>query len=339
MTKNRAFFGFCVLVGVSGCGEPIPDPFAVQCPEFRADDETGEPLNTDPAVSSTSVNACKGAASQAEVDTTLLMATDLKKSLYHLVACGRFSRRFSAGVSTFFAAVSCGYPQNPTGFSYAGTGSYHAGGNLNVQTKLLKDTPFGKAGDDIPFDVFDTNNYFETNVIRAALSADASWNTNGDYGAHLSGVFEMTMTKPKSDALALWGIEALEGKTTTVQQEALEKAINESVAIVADGEVQELVDAGVTYKFAIPQISSGSMYQGKNASIEPISLSAKSPTTGQTASLVDWNLEFIPISAGAAKGSIVIYIEGGKFPYYVKYTFPSRIEPDVDITCTQPPPL
>jgi hypothetical protein len=341
LTRKRFFFGCALLTtSVLGCGEPLQDPTTLkpECPEWSTPPEEGEPLNTEPPQKTIDVAGCAGGASQVEIDKNLEFATTLEKSFEHLLTCGRFSQSFAFGVAYFFAALSCGYPTTPYPFSYAGTGYYHAG-PLNVQTKLLKDTPFGKAGDDIPFDLFDTNNYFESNFIRAGLSADATWNTNGDYAVHLSGVIEMTLTKPKPEALALWGIEAVDGKPVSVAQEALAKTIGESVSIMADANVQEVVDKAVTYQIAVPELSVGSMYQGDPAPVDVINLAATKQDTNQTASLVDWGLEYVPIKIGAIDGAITVRIEGGTFPYYIRYTYPKRLGPDVLVTCTAPPPL
>ncbi|UQA61105.1 hypothetical protein [Polyangium aurulentum] len=342
MTKKIIILACAALASSAlGCSDPLPTDIYnnSQCPEgfVQQDEDEGAPMNTEPAQESIDVAACAGGATQAEIDKNLAFVGSIESSLRHLVTCGRFSRAFTYAVSHYFAAIACGAHYQPTAFQYVGTGSYLSG-PLTIQTKLLKDTPFGKAGDDIPFDIFDTRNYFESNVIRAALSLDVSWNTNGDYGAHLAGTIEMTPTKPNPDKLALWGIQVGEGEPAKLQQEELAKTIGESVGIVASANVQELVDGVISYRVAIPEFSVSSMYQGQPASIGVVDAAATSEDKTQTASLVDWNIEFIPITAGAAKGSITLRIEGGKFPYYVRYTFPNRSDPDVLVSCTAPAP-
>lgn len=341
MTKIVSLLGYALFTAsLLGCGSDLPEnPLtASQCPDWAEPEEDGEPLNTEPPVKTTDVAACAGGASQPAIEANLAFAKTIEASLAHLIYCGRFTRSFSVGISHFFASLSCGQPAKPAAFQYAGTGSYHAGPQLSVQTKLIKDTPFGKAGDDIPFDLFDTTNYFDSTVIRAALSLDLNWNTNGDYGAHLAGVIEFTPTKPKKEALALWGIEAVEGEPVSVRQEDLAKTIGESVAIVADADVQEYTDAGIVYRIATPEFSVGSMYQGQDVPLEVVDMVATNADTNQALALVDWDLAFIPITRGAATGAVIVRIDGGTFPYYVRYAYPNRGEPDVQVSCTAPAP-
>jgi hypothetical protein len=339
MSKKLFFLG-CALLTASalGCGNDIPDPLNYsQCPDWVSKEDEGEPMNTEPATTTVDVAACAGGASAADIEKNLAFVEVIKASLGHMVACGRLGHSFTTAVSHYFASLACGVQYDPYPLSYAGTGSYRYG-PLTIQTKLLKDTPFGKAGDDIPFDLFDTSNYFDGSTIRAVLRADASWNTSGDFGVHLSGSIEMTPIKPNNDKLALWGIEANDGKPAKLQQEILAKTIGESVGITADVQVEEVVDGVITYRIGMPQFSVDSMYQGEMVPYNVVDVVAKSEDGTQTSSLVDWNIKFIPITAGAAKGSITLRIEGGAFPYHVRYTYPNRVDPDVLVSCTAPAP-
>jgi hypothetical protein len=38
------------------------------------------------------------------------------------------------------------------------------------------------------------------------------------------------------------------------------------------------------------------------------------------------------------EGSMVVRVDGGLFPYYVKYSYPNRAAADVLISCTEPAP-
>lgn len=341
--QKELLFLFAALTTANLCGcTPDSATAAQNCPGWEDNRKAGDTPDTTTPTRTIDVAACAGGLTQADIDASLEIVDFMKDDFGEMNTCGMFSRNAAFSLSHFFAALSCGNPSYPSGITYQGSGYYMVGQVMGMQAKLTKDTSFGKAGDDLAFDVFDPNNYWQSAGIKATLSADVSWSTDGDVGAHLTGTIEITPSKPKKEPFELWGIPAEDGKPITAQQEDLAKAIGEGVMFVSDIDFSpQTVEShhGTKYTVGAPDTKVGALYAGQPMAFQIVSVEAPPNMQNQTTSIVDWSMAFIPVQSGVLDGSFTLKIDGGKFPYYVRYTYPHRLEPDVLVTCTAPPPM
>jgi hypothetical protein len=351
MSRRAIILGaatLCVLGSSFGCN--LNDlsqltPLSGDCPKVEDPSTvgTGTPLNPTEPTSNIDVSACSAGLSQADVDRNLQMVERLNGDYHEMVVCGGLARGFSYTLSHYFAALSCGEASYPSGFQYQGSGLYYVGGVMLLQAKLAKDTSFGKAGDDVPFDLFAQESYGDQLGIKAEIKASASWNpisggqvNTSQFMTHLDGSIELTIVHPKPANLEMWGIKATDGQPVKTQQEALAKAIGENVVFFA--EINAESSQGTKYHIKSPELKVADMYNGTLLELPVDMISAEDAEINQKVSLVSWDMDFIPTTNGDLNGSITVKVDGGKFPYYVRYSYPKRSTPDVLVSCTAPPP-
>lgn len=328
-----------------GCTPNALTPNENQCPGWNDNVDpmnAQEPPNTTPATRKVDVAACAGGLSQAEIDAELELTKEIEQDFGEQRACGILLRNYSYSLSHFFAAAACGIPTYPEGFAYNGSGYYLVGSVMGVQAKLAKDTSFGKKGDDLPFDVFDQLSYSSGSIIfKATIVADTTWSTNDptDLNIRLKGTLDISFEgETKPDGLELWGIPT-DGKPTQKQQEELAKAIGESVSFTSEANVATLSPGGnVSYTFSSTEATVDATYNNVPLGLTLINITATNDALMQKATLVHYGVTFLPQPHGPLSGSLIMKVEGGKFPYYVKYSYPNRVAADVEISCTEPMP-
>ncbi|HZF49945.1 MAG TPA: hypothetical protein VE093_14900 [Polyangiaceae bacterium] len=288
----------------------------------------------DPADWTVKLDECKGASSQEQVDQNIAIARQLVESYHELIACGQAMNNYSYMLSEFFANLSQGQPSYPQGFMYTGSGFYIVGGGvMTVQSSLAKDTTFGKAGEDVPFDLFDGASYYESASFKASLSLDTSWSTEEGFQGHYTGSIEMTLEKSNPEALELFGIDATQ-TTTTQQQEELAAKIADNVNFTV--KIDQSAN-GVGLKTAIGPKRIDELYSGQTLLIPQIAPVLANPEIDQQIGVVQWDIAFLPIVAPSLDGRVAFGATGGHFPYYITFVYDSPGAPDVVLSC-QPLP-
>lgn len=339
MNHRTTLFGSIVgaLLALPGCSSnPLGPPVGDDCPTIEQPSASGTgSTNTTEPTREIKVDACAMGAAQADIDKNLALVTTLDNDYHEMVVCGGLAAQFAYTLSTFFARLSCGEALLPSGFMYVGDGSYIVGEAMILQAKLAKDTSFGKAGENVPFDLLDTINYGASIKINATLTADTSWNTDGEFTSHLEGELDITVEQPKVEGLEMWGIPA-DGKSVKKQQTELAKAIGENVVFALKINAKSSQDT--EYVIDSPDMTIADMYNGNLLKLPITNIIAKNPALSQQTTLVDWGMDFIPTKAGDLNGSITVQMTGGLFPYYAKFTFPKRPTADILVTCDAPAP-
>ena len=63
------------------------------------------------------------------------------------------------------------------------------------------------------------------------------------------------------------------------------------------------------------------------------SIEATRRSTGQRIKITEWTMQFRGDGSTVLDGSIALDVEGGAFPYSVRFTYPHRKEPDIELRC------
>jgi hypothetical protein len=64
-----------------------------------------------------------------------------------------------------------------------------------------------------------------------------------------------------------------------------------------------------------------------------VSIVADHKATGQTIRTTEWTMAFKGDGGKVLDGTIGVEVDGGAFPYAAKFTYPHRMDPDIDLTC------
>ncbi len=324
-----------LALALAACGPVVPPIAEGECPDVPPPQVA--PNTTTPVTGeaySVDLAACSGAVPQTQIDKELAITRFLENDFHEMVVCGGLANQFAYDLVHFFADLGCGKPADPTGVIFSGLGTFLAGAVMTINVKLAKDSDLGKAGDPVPFNPFDISSYGSGITVRATITADTSWNTNGDYAAHVDGTYEIEVSDPNPGALALWGIVTT-GKVQKNQAELL-KALAENVVFNVD--ISQESSQGTKYRVVSPDISVGDLYGGKELDMPLTFLQANIADTGQLATLGNWAIKFTPDGPGILDGSIGVRVDGGMVPFYVTYTYPHTATPNIAVTCMAPAP-
>lgn len=71
----------------------------------------------------------------------------------------------------------------------------------------------------------------------------------------------------------------------------------------------------------------------KSVPMQLVSIVATNEATGQTIKVTDWTMQFKGDGGTVLDGTIGMEVDGGAFPYAVRFAYPHRMEPNIDLTC------
>lgn len=286
------------------------------------------------------VATCAAGMSQVDIDTNVAIASQILESARELGRGTLRARRFAYDLVYQFSHLGCGDRIYPYGFpmvrAYAGSGAYHDDNDeFRVQTMLASDTSFGKAGDNLSLNLFDPNTYAKSIVVQADLQLDPSWLEHARQGPHVLGSLTVYMVEPRPEPLELWGIPPV--PAFTAQHQELAKVLGENVAMRIESEMQ--TKSGMNVRIATDAFSVGDIYNAKLEQLPVTAFTATNDETGQTTSLVSWDLSFPSwYESFEVGGGFTIRVDGGTFPFYAKFVDNHRATMDLHVTCDPPTP-
>jgi len=200
-----------------------------------------------------------------------------------------------------------------------------------IQAKLGRDFSFGKKGDDVQFDVFNTASYFATASFKAQITAGVGLSTGGGLESHTTGSIQFTAITGPGPGLEFFGLDPNNLLNQPLDVAKMAEAVG--TAVVFTGNITVDDGRGVLYHLSSPETPIKQLYLGQPLDMSLTDITAQIGT--QTASVVNWGMKYNPLKGGQMDGSIIMGVQGD-FMYFVKYAYPHRKEPDMFISCTQP---
>ena len=71
----------------------------------------------------------------------------------------------------------------------------------------------------------------------------------------------------------------------------------------------------------------------KTVPMKLVSIVAEHKATGQTIRTTEWTMAFKGDGGKVLDGTIGVEVDGGAFPFAARFTYPHRMEPDIDLSC------
>lgn len=298
-------------------------PFLVACGGARisASASISDEL-TDP----TALAAC----AKGDARANLAIVSDLRDSYHEMIVCGGLQLDFQNSLVN----VIGNYVLNRgTGsqLQYQGNGVFASpNGMMLIKTSLLDGRP-------IAANPLDPQSYLvglqvtanASGVIDAGLRGGGAWGMLKAASASLDVQF--SAQGPLFDLL---GDAALHPGRALLDPKKLAKAIASHVLISNRISVDNN-QGGTTIHYLLdgpPQPLSGGV-DGKQVPMILNSIIAERPETHQTIRVTEWTMAFKGDGGKVLDGTIGLEVDGGDFPYAVKFTYPHRMEPDIDLTC------
>jgi hypothetical protein len=283
---------------------------------------------TDELTDPTAVAAC----ARGDVAANLAIVSDLRDSYHEMIVCGGLQLQFEDNLVNVIANAALGRGQ-ASALRYQGNGTF---GTPNGMMMIKLQTMDGRA---LAADAMDPNSYLiglhvtanASGMVNTAISGGSPWSLLKKASANLDVQF--SGQGPLFSLLELGANGGLSGRML-LDPKKLAKAIARNIKISNRISVDNQ-QGGTTIHYILegaPQPLQDSL-DHKSVPMQLVSIVATHEATGQTITVTDWTMQFKGDGGKVLDGTIGLDVDGGEFPYAVKFTYPHRMDPDIDLTC------
>ena len=275
--------------------------------------------------------AALAACVKGDVRANLAIVSDLRDSYHEMIVCGGLQLSFQNDLVNVLANAALG--RSPVAqLRYQGNGVFATpNGMMLIKTSLPDGRPLSA-------NPLDPSSYMvglhvtanATGMVDAALTGGGAWGVLKKASANLDVQFSA-----RGPLFDLLGPEfARSGFRLVLEPKKLAKAIAKSLMIANRISVDN-THGGTTIHYLLdgaPQPLSDAMDK-KAVPMTLSSILATHEATGQSIRITEWTMQFKGDGGKVLDGTIALEVDGGDFPYAVRFTYPHRMEPDIDLTC------
>lgn len=317
MVTSRLSFAVlgAVVALVPGCGGARVSGSA----SLRVSDELTDP---------TAVASC----ARGDTAANLAIVSDLRDSYHEMIVCGGLQLKFEDNLVNVIANAVLGRGQ-ASALRYQGNGVFGTpNGMMQIKTQTLD-------GRMLAADPLDPSSYLiglqvtanAAGMVGTALGGGSPWSVLKQASANLDVQF--SGQGPLFSLLELGANSGLSGRML-LDPKKLAKAIARNIKISNRISVDNQHGATTVHYIleGAPQPLADSL-DHKSVPMQLVSIVATNETTGQTVKVTDWAMQFKGDGGTVLDGTIGLEVDGGAFPYAVKFTYPHRMDPDIDLTC------
>ncbi|MBL0219760.1 MAG: hypothetical protein IPQ07_38575 [Myxococcales bacterium] len=283
---------------------------------------------TDELTDPTAVAAC----ARGDVAANLAIVADLRDSYHEMIVCGGLQLQFSQNLVNVIANAALGRGQ-ASQLRYQGNGVF---ATPNGMMMIKTTTNDGRA---LAADAMDPNSYLvglqvtanAGGLINAAARGGSPWGLVKQASASLD--IQFSAQGPLFSMLDLGANGGLSGRLLLDPKRlahAIAKNIQISNRISVDNQ-----QGGTTIHYILegPPQPLDDAIEHKAVPMKLVSIVATHEATGQSIRVTDWTMQFKGDGGKVLDGTIGLDVDGGEFPYAVKFNYPHRMEPDIDLTC------
>jgi hypothetical protein len=260
----------------------------------------------------------------------LAIVGELRDSYHEMIVCGGLALSFDDAIVNVIAHAALGRG-GPSQLRYQGNGTYAtANGMMMIKTALA-------GGGGIGFDVLDPQSYLAGIEIDASGGIDAAMRGGSPWqmAARAAGSIDVRFTG-QGPGYVLLGLTADEvrGRALHVDPKRIAKALGDAITVANRIDVQnEQGDTVIHYVLDGAPEKLGDVLANKHVPMQLASIEATRKSTGQTIRITDWTMQFRGDGTTVLDGAISLDVDGGAFPYSVRFTYPHRKEPDIELRC------
>ncbi|MBV8762586.1 MAG: hypothetical protein JO257_35200 [Deltaproteobacteria bacterium] len=271
-----------------------------------------------------------GRCAAGDLKDQLAIVGELRDSYHEMIVCGGLALSFDDAIVNVIAHAALGRG-GPSQLRYQGNGTYAtSNGMMMIKTALA-------SGGGIGFDVLDPQSYLAGIAIDASGSLDAVMRGGSPWqmAAHAAGSLDVRFTGQGPGAMLL-GLTAdeLRGGVLHIDPKRIEKALGDTITVTNRIDVEnEQGDTVIHYVLDGAPEKLGDVLANKHVPMQLVSIEATRKSTGQTIRITDWTMQFRGDGGTVLDGAIALDVDGGAFPYSVRFTYPHRKEPDVELRC------
>ena len=282
-------------------------------------------MTVDELTDPTAIAAC----STGDVRANLAIVSDLRDSYHEMIVCGGLQLQFENNLVNVIANAALGRGQ-ASQLRYQGEGVFATpNGMMMIKT-------FGMNGLPLSADALDPRSYLvgltvnanASGLVGAAMNRNP-WDVVKAASANID--IQFSAKGPLFESLELGaqnpGRLLLEPKRLA---KAIAKHIQISNRISVDNQ-----HGGTTVHYILegpPQPLSDALDK-KTVPMKLVSILATHEATGQTIEVTEWAMDFKGDGGKVLDGTIALNVNGGAFSYAARFTYPHRMDPDIDLTC------
>jgi len=260
-----------------------------------------------------------------QIEETTEISLAYAESLHEMVACGGLAVALCNGVVSGIinAILESRTDATPESWSYEAGGTYRTEGEgvvMTTQFFLAEDFEFGRSGDLVTDNVFDTENY----LVGAAVNVDLSTGRTTlsyDSTGPLVELLGYGAEPPNPIELSINDLETLDDKLAALEFEA-------------DVDVDDVRDNGtVRYHVVTPRLAASALLGGAGMTYELVEADGERSETGQSLVVDEWTVVFVDENPGALDGSSRYHVTGGAFEYDAVATFERSTVAETTYSC------
>lgn len=271
------------------------------------------------------------ACAKGDVGANLAIVSDLRDSYHEMIVCGGLQLDLENSLVNVIGNYVLGRG-SASQLRYQGNGVFASPNGMMLIKTFLPD------GRPLSANPLDPQSYLvgltvtanATGMVDAALTGGGAWGVLKKASANLDVQF--SARGPLFDLLgpdigAFSGRLLLDPKKLANQ---IAKHVMISNRISVDNE-----QGGTTIHYLLdgqPQPLSDSL-EHKAVPMTLSTILATHEATGQTIRITEWTMQFKGDGGKVLDGTIGLEVDGGDFPYAVRFTYPHRMEPDIDLSC------
>lgn len=277
---------------------------------------------TDP----TAVAACATGDTRANLE----IISDLRDSYHEMIVCGGLQLDFENSLVNVIANAALNRSTS-SAMQYQGNGVFASPNGMMLIKLALAD------GRPLSANPLDPSSYMvglhvtaqASGAIDAAMRGGSPWSVVSKAAASVD--LQFTARGPLFDILELGENASFR---LLLEPKKLAKAIAKNIYITNRISVDNEQGGTVVHYIleGAPQPLADNL-DHKTVPMKLVSIVAEHKATGQTIRTTEWTMAFKGDGGKVLDGTIGVEVDGGAFPYAAKFTYPHRMEPDIDLTC------
>lgn len=260
----------------------------------------------------------------------LAIVGELRDSYHEMIVCGQLALDFDNAVVNVIAHAALGH-SGPPQLRYQGDGTFATpNGMMVIKTALA-------TGGDLGFDVLDPQSYLAGLTVDASGGLDAALRGGSPWqmATRAAGSLDIRFSA-QGPGYALLGLTADEvrGGVLHVDPTRIAKALGDAITVTNKIDVEnEQGDSVIHYVLTGAPAKLSDLLGAKHVPMQLSSIEATRRSTGQTIRITEWTMQFRGDGGTVLDGAIAFDVDGGAFPYSVRFTYPHRKEPDIELRC------
>ena len=276
--------------------------------------------------------AALASCARGDATANLAIVADLRDSYHEMIVCGGLALSFDQAIVNVLANAALGRG-GPSQLVYQGNGTYATTNGMMMIKASLGD------GQGIGADLLDPQSYLVGITVGGNVSGAIDVVARGgkpwDVVKSASGSLDIQF-RAQGPLFSILGLAADEvrGGRLVASASKIKDAIAEHIFVANRIDVANQ-QGGTSIHYILegaPQPLKG-ILDHKAVPMQLSSIVATNAATGQTIKVTEWTMQFKGDGGTVLDGAIALDVDGGAFPYAVRFDYPHRKDPDVRLNC------